>query len=89
MARDQRLQEIFAMPNSQLFAGISFIDVGDLYQLPTVRRQIFFFFMFSRKVMPTILCHPWEVFKMIELTEIMRQKDHLKLTELLNRLRTA
>ena len=35
------------------------------------------------------LCHPWEVFTMIELTEIMRQKDDHKFTELLNRVRTA
>ena len=35
------------------------------------------------------LCHPWNVFTMIELTEIMRQKDDQVFTELLNRFRTA
>ena len=33
-------------------------------------------------------CHPWRVFKMIELTEITRQKNKA-FTELLNRIRTA
>ena len=35
------------------------------------------------------LCHPWNAFKMIELTEIMRQKDDKPFTEILNRFRTG
>ena len=35
------------------------------------------------------LYHPWHVFKMIELTQIMRQRDDLAFTQLLNRVRTA
>ena len=35
------------------------------------------------------LYHPWKVFKMIELNEIMRQKDDQAFTELLNRIRIA
>ena len=35
------------------------------------------------------LCHPWGVFKLIELTEIMTQKDDKAFTELLNRIRTG
>lgn len=31
---NQRLKEIFGTSNSQLFAGISILGVGDLYQLP-------------------------------------------------------
>ena len=38
----QRLKEIFATPNSQLFAGISMIAVDDLYQLPPIRRKPIF-----------------------------------------------
>ena len=82
----QRLKEIFAAPNSQLFVGISMIAVGDLYQLPPIRRKPIFS-CFKNDAYH--LCHPWEVFKVIELTEIMRQKDDLKFTELLNRLRKA
>ena len=35
------------------------------------------------------LYHPWHIFKMAELTQIMRQKDDLAFTQLLNRVRTA
>ena len=35
------------------------------------------------------LCHSWLLFKMIELTKNMRQKDDQPFTELLNRFRTA
>ena len=33
--------------------------------------------------------HAWNVFKMTELTEMMRQKNDLACTKLLNRVRTA
>ena len=45
----QRLKEIFAAPNSQLFGGISIIAVADLYELPPIRRKPIFL-----KMMPTI-----------------------------------
>ena len=32
----KRLKEIFASPNTKLFAGLSIIVVGDLYQLPPI-----------------------------------------------------
>ena len=35
----QRLKEIFGSFSSQLFAGISIITVGDLYQLPPIKRK--------------------------------------------------
>ena len=38
----QRLKEIFNITNSELFARISFIAVGDLYQLPPIRRRAVF-----------------------------------------------
>ena len=38
----QHLKEIFNTPNSELFARISFIAVGDLYQLPPIRRRAVF-----------------------------------------------
>ena len=82
----QRLKEIFNTPNSELFAGISFIAVGDLYQLPPIRRRA----VFENFKNDTFnLCHPWNAFKMIELTEIMRQKDDKQFAELLNRIRTG
>ena len=82
----QRLKEIFGSSNSQLFAGISILAVGDLYQLPPIRRKSVFD---NYKNETFNLCHPWHAFEMIELTEIMRQKDDQPFTELLNRFRTA
>ena len=82
----QRLKEIFATPNNQLFAGLSIIVVGDLYQLPPIRQRPVFD---EYKNHVPNLCHPWSLFQMIELTEIMRQKDDQPFTELLNRFRTA
>lgn len=35
----QRLKDIFGSNSSQLFAGISIIAVGDLYQLPPIHRK--------------------------------------------------
>ena len=82
----QRLKDIFGSNSSQLFAGISIIAVGDLYQLPPIRRKPIFH---SFKNESFNLFHPWHVFVMIELTEIMRQKDDQQFVELLNRFRTA
>ena len=51
----QRLKEIFNTPNSELFARISFIAVGDLYQLPPIRRRA----VFENYKNDTFnLCHP-------------------------------
>ena len=82
----QRLKEIFGTTRSLLFAGITIIVVGDLYQLPPIRKKNVFDYY---KNDAYNLCHPWKVFKMIELTEIMRQKNDQAFTELLNRVRTA
>ena len=82
------LKEIFATTNSRLFAGISIISVGDLYQLPPIRQQPMAIFA-DYKNDAYNLWHPWHCFKMIELDEVMRQKGDVKFTELLNRCRTG
>ena len=82
----QRLKEIFATPSSLLFAGISIIVVGDLCQLPPIRKR-FIFDQYKNELFNLI--HPWHVFKMIELTQIMRQKDDQSFIQLLNRVRTG
>ena len=79
----QRLKEIFGTSSTKLFAGISIIAVGDLYQLPPIKKKAVFD---SYKIEFHNLCHPWGVFKMIELTEIMRQKNDTAFTKLFNRL---
>ena len=82
----KRLKEIFATANSRLFAGISIISVGDLYQLPPICQQPVFA---DYKNDAYNLWRPWHCFKMIELDEVMRQKGDVKFTELLNRCRTG
>ena len=82
----QRLKEIFGTSSSKIFAGISIIAVGDLHQLPPIQQKPIFC-RYSNDVYN--LSHPWHEFKMIELVEIMRQKDDQPFIELLNRLRVA
>ncbi len=81
----QRLKEIFGSI-TQLFAGIGIIAVGDLYQLPPIKKKAIFE---KYKIETHNLCHPWTIFKMTALTEIMRQKNEKAFTELLNRIRTG
>ena len=84
--RHQRLKDIFGSSSSKLFGGISIIAVGDLSQLPPIRRKPIFE---KFKNDSYNLCHPWQVFTMMELTDIMRQKNDRQFAELLNRFRTA
>lgn len=51
----QRLKEIFDTNNSQLFAGISIIALGDLYQLPPIQRKLVFDYYANDAFN---LCHP-------------------------------
>ena len=62
------------------------IAVGDLHQLPPIQQKPIFC-KYSNDVYN--LSHPWHEFKMIELVEIMRQKDDQPFIELLNRFRVA
>ena len=82
----QTLNEIFMTPASELFAGMSIIVMGDFLQLLPIRSATAFS---SYKNDAFNLCHPWYIFKMVELTQTMQQKDDLPFTELLNRMQTA
>jgi hypothetical protein len=82
----QRLKEISVTSNSELFAGISLLTFGDFFQLPPIRSATAFS---NYKNDAFNLYHPWHAFKMVELTQIMRQKDDIPFTQTLNRLRTA
>ena len=55
----QRLKEIFGSFSSQLFASVSIITVGDLYQLPPIKRKPVFE---DYKDNMRNLYHPWQVF---------------------------
>ena len=82
----QRLKEIVGTANSEFFGGISILAVGDLFQLPPICKKPVFE-NFNNDIYN--LYHPWHVFKIVELTEIMRQKNDQAFTELLNRFRTG
>jgi hypothetical protein len=82
----QQLKDIFEVSSIDLFAGISIIAVGDLYQLPPIKKKAIFD---DYKIETHNRCHPWRIFKMVELTDIIRQKNDKAFTELLNRIRTV
>ena len=72
---DIRLQKI--MNNDKPFGGISVILIGDLMQLPPVKQKCIF----------DEINYVWDLFKLHELTEIVRQSSDPEFAELLNRLR--
>ncbi|KAI4879221.1 hypothetical protein NFI96_027864, partial [Prochilodus magdalenae] len=75
-----RLQQIKG--NDKLFGNISIMAVGDFQQLPPLGKAK------PLCVYEDHMLDFWkDHFKMITLTEIMRQKDDLAFAELLNRLR--
>uniref|UniRef100_A0AAY4BKL5 ATP-dependent DNA helicase n=1 Tax=Denticeps clupeoides TaxID=299321 RepID=A0AAY4BKL5_9TELE len=77
---DMRFQQIKGI--SKPFGGMSVLAVGDFYQLPPVGRAK------ALCVHEVGVIDLWkDHFKMINLTEIMRQKDDKDFAELLNRIR--
>ena len=80
----ERLKEIFCTSETVWFGGVSVVVVGDLYQLPPVRSWPIFL---PFKDVLFNLSHPWEQFRMVELTEIMHQRDDRSFTDILNRVR--
>ncbi|XP_072041446.1 uncharacterized protein [Amphiura filiformis] len=78
-----RLQQIKGSSDTTYFGNVSIPAVGDFYQLPPIPPR-------------TPLCLPrddilmdlWNLFNVVELTEIMRQKDDVVFAQMLNRLRT-
>lgn len=86
----KRLQQIKAVLPSVMFGGVSILAVGDLYQLPPVGQAPIF-----SPVSDSYAClyqsgSLWiDSFQMIELDEIMQQRDDSAFCELLCRVRTA
>ena len=73
----QRLVEIFGCSTDIPFAGISVIACGDFCQLPSIQQR------------PLNISHCWRLFKIAELTEVMRQRGDQELITLLNNIRTG
>ena len=68
------------------FGGVSVIAVGDFYQLPPVKQRK------DERLYKTNVLYPvdyWlDFFKVVELTEIMRQREDISFAVVLNELRT-
>ena len=78
--------EIFGCSPDISFAGISVIACGDFYQLPPIQqRPVYAKF---HDVMLNI-SHCCRLFKIAELTEVMRQRGDQELITLLNNIRTG
>ncbi|XP_070537517.1 uncharacterized protein [Ptychodera flava] len=78
-----RLQQIMA--NNKIFGGVSVVSFGDLYQL----KPVFDGWIFNdlQHDYGPLAVNIWkDLFKMFELTDIMRQKDDQNFAKLLNRI---
>ena len=73
-----RLGEILKMIPKKAFAGLSVMAVADLLQVPPVRGKPIFSPFFDNYSMKYLLgLQLWDLYKYIELTELVRQKDKL------------
>ena len=73
---NERLQLIMGTADTTLYGGVSILAVGDFHQLPPVRKQPVYALSKDnyKRLNPT---HLWkDMFKLYELTEIMRQKNN-------------
>ncbi|KAK6167006.1 hypothetical protein SNE40_021119 [Patella caerulea] len=76
-----RLRQIKQTPDHVLFGNVSIIAVGDFYQLPPVKGRPLY--------NDNEIINLWQDnFKIVQLTEIMRQRDDLTFAQALNRIRT-
>ena len=81
----RRLAEI--MNSDEPFGGVSVLAVGDLYQLPPV--GYFPIYTLPSDPLAALYGSLWKKhFKIIELTQIMRQKNDIQFANALNRFRT-
>ena len=81
-----RLTEIFGKVNDEPFAGKTVIAVGDFFQLPPVGgRPVYADYKNDWQNFESL----WKLFKIYELTEVMRQRGDSQLIDLLNNVRTA
>ena len=81
---DTRLKQIFQC--SEPFGGIPILVVGDFFQIRPVKGQFVFEvpkYDFATQIVGNTL---WQLFKMYELTEVMRQKDDFYFATALNRM---
>ena len=84
----KRLQQIKGVGSDVLFGGISILAVGDLYQLPPVGQSPLFSLVKDSYAQLYGFGSLWvDEFQMIELDEIVRQRDDTAFSKLLRRVR--
>ena len=84
----KRLQQIKGVSPDVTFGGVSILAVGDLFQLPPVAQSQLFSRVSDSYAQLYRSGSLWvDEFKMIELTQVMRQKDDGAFCELLCRVR--
>ena len=85
----KRLQQIKGVSDDEVFGGVSILAVGDLYQLPPVGQAPLFSTVSDCYAQLYGSGSLWvDHFLMLELTEVMRQRNDRALSELLCRVRT-
>ena len=86
----KRLQQLKGVTADVTFGGVSILAVGDLYQLPPVGQPLLFSVVGDSYAQLYRSGSLWvDEFKMLELSEIMRQRGDSAFAELLCRVRTA
>jgi hypothetical protein len=86
----KRLQQIKGVTSDAMFGDVSVLAVGDLYQLPPIGQPAIFDKVSDSYAQLYKSGSLWvDEFEMLELDEIMRQKDDIRFTELLCRMRKA
>ena len=75
----KHLQEIKGVSSDNMFGGVSILAVGDLYQLLPVGQPAVFDVMSDKYARLYASGSLWkEEFKIVELTEVMRQKGSIQ-----------
>ena len=80
----QRLNEIFGVSTDLPFAGLPVLVCGDLYQLPRVKGAPIY--TSTDNIKRYLSLKLWNNFKVVELTEVMRQRGDLEFISFLNKI---
>lgn len=78
-ALNERLQNLKG--NNQPFGGLHVIAFGDFFQLPPIGDNFLFQEPFEGEI-SQLAENPWSQFHIMELTQIMRQKDDLEFAKI-------
>ena len=80
----QRLNAIFGVSTDLPFAGLPVLVCGDLYQLPRVKGAPIY--TSTDNIKRYLSLKLWNNFKVVELTEVMRQRGDLEFISFLNKI---